>query len=406
MSSRTLQGWKRSLYIIAFAQLVSEFGFSLIFPFLPFYVEELGSKTHFGVEFWAGMVFSAQGLAMMIVSPLWGTVADRYGRKIMVERAMLGGAVVMLLMAFVQSAEELVILRTLQGFITGTVAATSAMVAALVPREHVGYAMGVMQTAFWIGIAMGPVIGGAISDAIGYRALFVLTSALLFIGGTSVLVGVKEEFHPVEAATRGMLSFVKEWQQVIRTPGVLSAYAVRFLNQTSRNILVPFIPLFAQMLLTGYSNINTITGVMISLSSAATVLTSIYAGRLGDRIGHRRVLAVSLLLGAIIYLPQGLVGSVWQLIFLQMLAGAAVGGIGPALNALLARYVRQGHEGAVYGLDNSTISASRAIAPMIGASIVAALSIRWLFAATAVVLLLSVFTVVSMMPDDRMPAAS
>ncbi len=400
MLLRKSQGWKWSLYVVAFAQLISASGFSLVFPFLPFYVESLGTRTHIGMEFWTGMVFSALGLTMMISSPLWGAVADRYGRKPMVIRAMLGGSAVMLLMSFARSAEELVLLRALQGMITGTAAATNAIVAAFTPRERVGYAMGVMQTAYWIGISLGPVAGGAVSDVAGYRALFLMASALLFIGGISVILGIHEDFVPVKAEGKRFLGFVREWYEVLRTPGIVSAFLVRFLGQGSKQLVLPFIPLFAKMLLSGHSNINTLTGLMMSLASAATVVTAIQMGKLGDRIGHKTVLSASLFLSALIYFPQGLSRTGIDLLVLQVLAGAAAGGFGSSLGALLARYVHKGQEGAVYGLDNSTVAASRAIAPMVGAGVASALGIRWVFVATGGVLLVAAIAAASFMPKD------
>ncbi|MCK4976131.1 MAG: MFS transporter, partial [Anaerolineales bacterium] len=134
--------WQRTLYIIFFAQLVTAVGFSSIFPFLPLYVESLGTVTNLSVEFLAGMVYSAQAFTMMIASPIWGALADRYGRKLMVERSMFGGSIIILLMAFVSSAEQLVFLRAIQGLITGTMAAASALVAATVPRQRLGFSMG------------------------------------------------------------------------------------------------------------------------------------------------------------------------------------------------------------------------------------------------------------------------
>jgi len=404
MLIRKSRGWKWSLYVVAFAQLISATGFSLVFPFLPFYVEFLGTHTHIGIEFWSGMVFSALGLTMMISSPLWGAVADRYGRKPMVVRAMLGGSFIMLLLSFARSAEEVVALRALQGMITGTAAATNAIVAALTPRERVGYAMGVMQTAFWVGISLGPVIGGAVSDIAGYRILFLIASALLFVGGTSVVFGVHEEFVPTETKGHGVFGFAWEWYEVIKTPGIAASFAVRFLGQGSKQLVLPFIPLFAKMLLAGHSNINTLTGLMMSLASAATVLTAIQMGKLGDRIGHKTVLSASLLLSALVYFPQGLSRTGVDLLVLQVLAGAAAGGFGSSLGALLARYSRVGQEGAVYGLDNSTVAASRAIAPMVGAAVASAMGIRWVFVAAGVVLLAGAITAASIMPKDSPPA--
>lgn len=131
--------WQRTLYIMVFAQLTSSVGFSIMFPFLPRYVAFLGSSTGLSLELLAALVFSAQALTMTIASPIWGAVSDRVGRKPMVERAAYSGAVTLALMAFVPNAEALVLLRALQGFLTGTVSAGNALVAASAPRESYNF---------------------------------------------------------------------------------------------------------------------------------------------------------------------------------------------------------------------------------------------------------------------------
>ncbi len=383
-----MPSWKRSLYVIAFSQVIAATGFALFFPYLPFYVKELGTTTGMSTAFWAGAVFSAQGLSMMIASPFWGVLADRYGRKLMAERAFFGGSVVIFLMAFARSAEELTILRALQGLVTGTVAALTALAASTVPREEVGYAMGLMQSGFWIGISAGPLLGGMIADMLGYRSLFFFTSSLLLLGGLLLLLVVHEEFTPSAGTDIELpFGFLKDWWTVLRSPGVALVYLIRFLVQTGGNILMPFIPLFAATLLANSASVNTFTGGVVSISSAATVATTAYFGRLGDRIGHRKVLAIGALLSALFYFPQSLVTSGWQLLVLQALTGAATGAIAPSMVALLAKYVRPGMEGAVYGLDNSMVSASRAVAPMIGAWVVMLFGLRWTFAVTGAVFL-------------------
>ncbi len=199
---RAVEDWQRTLYIMFVAQLLTAVGFSVIFPFLSLYVTELGSSSSLSVEFLAGAVFSAQALTMMIASPIWGAVADRYGRKLMVQRAMFGGAVIMLLMGFARTGEELVLLRALQGLITGTVAASNALVASVAPRRRSGYAMGLLLMGQTTGIAIGPLIGGVLADAFGYQLTFVVTSVLLLVGGILVFFGVEERFTPrPESAT-------------------------------------------------------------------------------------------------------------------------------------------------------------------------------------------------------------
>ena len=369
MLKNSVSSWKRTLYIIFFAQIVTSIGFSCFFPFLPLYVAELGSTSRLSTEFLAGLAFSAQAFTMMIASPIWGTIADRYGRKLMVQRAMFGGAIVICLMGFARSAEELVLLRACQGMITGVIGAHNALVAAVVPRERTGYAMGLLQVGLGVGVALGPVIGGILADLLGYRAAFYVTSIMLFISGVIVFFGVQENFQPKETEKEKRRSLLVKWRAILAVPGVLIVYAMRFISQFGRMMVYPILPLFIQSLLIDPTRLNTFTGAVTGVHSIFTTLSALYLGKLGDRIGHRRILIFSLIAVALFYFPQSLIHAAWQLLFLQALAGAALGGIIPSIGALLARYTQQGDEGTVYGLDNSVHSGARALAPMVGAGV-------------------------------------
>jgi DHA1 family multidrug resistance protein-like MFS transporter len=387
-SVHNLRPWQRTLSIMFIAQLVTAVGFSIFFPFLPLYVAELGSSTALSVEFLAGAVFSAQALTMAIASPIWGAVADRYGRKLMVERAMFGGAVILLLMGFAQSAEQLVFLRAIQGLITGTVAAANALVAAVAPRERTGFAMGLLQMGQVSGVAIGPLIGGLIADAFGYRYAFIITSLLLLFSGLLVWWGVDEEFTPPTKTEPRRIHFWREWRAVWRMPGVSFAYSLRFLSNLGHTLLLPFAPLFIATLLSDQSRINSITGLTIGITAGAGTVTAVYLGRLGDRVGHRRVLIGSALLAGLFYLPQSQVTAAWQLLLLQALTGAAAGGVIPSISALLAHYSRSDQAGSVYGLENSIVSASRAIAPIVGSLVVLQFGLSAAFVAAGIVYLL------------------
>lgn len=379
--------WQRTLYIIFFAQLMTAVGFSSIFPFLPLYVKDLGAVSNLSTEILAGLVFSAQAFTMMIAAPIWGTLADRYGRKLMVERAMFGGAVMLLIMAFARSAEELVILRAIQGLITGSVAAASALVASVAPRERSGYAMGLLQVGLGAGVALGPLIGGAIADQFGYSAAFYVTAGLLLLSGILVLFGVEEEFVPVGALNGGVRSFMAQWRGVLTTSGVAMAYGMRFMNRLGRMMIFPMVPFFIETLLKDVERINTFTGLVIGAGAASMTLSAVYLGRLGDRIGHRRIVIMSMLMAAVLYLAQSFVVEGWQLLLLQALVGVTMGGILPGISALLARYTQIGDEGAVFGLDNSVQAAARTVAPLIGAGVAMWFSLRMTFVATAVLYL-------------------
>lgn len=362
--------WQRTLYIMIFAQLTSSVGFSIMFPFLPRYVEDLGSSTGLSLELLAALVFSSQALTMTIASPFWGAVSDRYGRKPMVERAAYSGAVTLALMAFAPNAEILVLLRALQGFLTGTVSAGNALVASSVPRERVGYAMGLLQLGLGSGVAVGPFLGGVLADAFGYRATFIVTAVLLTVSGLMVTFGVKENFKRPEpgAVKRGGMR--SSWGNILRAPGVKTLYSLSFLGWLGRNMLTPILPLFIATLPVAASGVNTTIGLTVGIAAATGTLSAVYLGRLGDRTGHRTILVVCAAAAALLYLPQSFVTEFWHLLALQALTGIAVGGITPSLAALLSRSTAAGQEGSVYGLDNAIVSASRTAAPLLGAAVV------------------------------------
>jgi DHA1 family multidrug resistance protein-like MFS transporter len=393
--------WQRTLYIMFFAQMITAIGFSSIFTFLPLYVKSLGSTSNLSVELLAGLVYSGHAVVMMIASPIWGTVADRYGRKLMVERALFGGAVILLLMAFVQTAEQLVLLRMIQGVITGTVAAASALIASIAPRERTGYAMGVLQVGLGAGVALGPIIGGTIADEFSYSAAFYVTSALLLAAGLIVLFFVHEDFKPPTETSTGIMGVLSEWRHILSAAGVKAAYSMRFLSQLGRMMIVPIAPLFIQTLLVETARLNTFTGLVIGVSSATTTVSAVFLGKLGDRIGYRFITIVSSFIAALLYLLQSLATSGWQLLIYQALVGVALGGIIPAISALLAKLTKAGEEGAVYGLDNSIISGGRAIAPLLGAAIAAAFGLRSAFTATAILFFLSSMLAVVSLPKNQ-----
>jgi MFS transporter, DHA1 family, multidrug resistance protein len=376
--------WQKTLYIMFFAQLMTAVGFSSIFPFLPLYVQELGAVSGLSIELLAGLVFSGQAFTMMLAAPFWGSLADRYGSKLMVERALFGGAIILFLMAFARSAEELVILRALQGLITGTVAAANALVAAQAPRERAGYAMGLLTVSMGGGVALGPLIGGVIADVFSYSAAFYVTGALLFLAGLVVFFGIQETFERPPRQTGKQSTFLGSWWSIITAKGVGVAYAMRFMGQLASNLILPIAPLFILSLMADPASVNTMTGLVVGISSATTTASAIYMGRLGDRIGHRRIIIVCSIAAGILYVLQWQVTAAWQLLVLQALVGIAVGGIVPSISALLARFTYPGQEGAVFGLDNSITSAARSVAPMIGAAVAHTVALRTTFLAAAV----------------------
>ncbi len=376
--------WKRNLLVLTIVQFLSTAGFSLVYPFLPLYVRELGIATRGSLAFWAGMVFSAQAVTMMIASPIWGAVADRRGRKLMLARATIGGAIIMAAMGMVQSAEQLVILRALQGAVTGVLAATNALVAASTPRDQIGFAMGTTNMARWVGVAGGPVIGGLLGEAFGFRESFWITGALLGLAGLAVIFFVQEDFVPQARAQRE--GFWEGYSHLLHAPGMRGLYALTFLRSLGATLITPILALFVLGLNRNVeSGAAALTGVAIGAAAVTSALSAVYLGRVGDRYGHSYVLIGSAVAAAFLQIPQIFVTSPQQLIIFQALAGIATGGLIPATAALMNLWSPQGNQGATYGLDTSVQASARTVAPMIAAAIAVSAGYRGVFAGTAVV---------------------
>jgi DHA1 family multidrug resistance protein-like MFS transporter len=406
LGNQAMDSWKRTLYVLMFVQFVSAAGMNSIFPFLPLYVEELGSSTGLSVELLAGLVFSAQAFTMMIAGPLWGALADRHGRKLMVERATLGGSVIVFLMAFARTGEDLVILRAIQGVITGIVSAITALVAANVPRERTGTALGMLQMGLWSGLAVGPLVGGVIADVAGFRAAIVLTAALLATAGALTWWGVEEAFEPLPKSQIVPGGLVGMWTHILASDAIRMVYLSRFLSRLGRTMIMPFVALMVADLMTNPDRAASVSGTLIGVGAALGTLTALVSGRWGDRVGHRRVLAIMGIAAALVYLPMTFTSTIWPFAILLVLASAATGGIFPTLSAVLATYTEHGEEGAVYGLENSIMAAARTISPLLGAVLAGVFGLHSLFLVAAALLLGMAFIAGRWLPDPTPSTAS
>jgi len=366
-------------------------GFSMVFPFLPLYIKQVGIATWGSVEFWSGMVFSAQPMTMMISAPLWGAAADRFGRKLMLVRAALGGAVILAVMGFARSAEQLVLLRALQGMVTGTLPAANALVAASAPRERSGWALGLLQTGAWVGVAVGPLIGGLVGDAFGFRESFWVTGILLAFSGFTVLIFVHEDFTPRDKKSRAPL--LEGLRLLLRSPKMFALYTTTFLHALGRMFIYPIAALFIMELRGAASGVATVTGLMMGTMAVTGSLSAVWLGRLGDRIGHVKVLLGAILAAVLFSLPQTVVSAAWQLVVLQALLGAANGGMIPAIGALLNLQTPPGSQGATYGFNASIMAAGRSLAPMAGAGFAIWFGMRSVFVLTALVYVLSALVI-------------
>jgi DHA1 family multidrug resistance protein-like MFS transporter len=282
-----------------------------------------------------------------------------------------------------QSAEQLTLLRAVQGVLSGTIAAANALVAGSAPREHSGEALGLMQMGVWVGVAVGPLIGGVIGDLFGFRESFWLTGALLGLAGVAVIFWVQEDFTPPPPQERA--GFLNGYRALLRAPSMIGLYSLAFLQSLGQTIILPIAALFVGQLMGPASAVATVTGLLMGTKALAGSLSAVWLGRLSDRVGHRKVLLFSAAAALLVYLPQPFVSAAWQLVVLQGLLGLANGGIIPATNALLNLHSPPGRQGATFGLSTSVNSAARSVAPILGALIAIWFGKRGVFGAAALV---------------------
>ncbi len=368
-------GWKATLYASWVAQLFSIMAFSLCMPFMPFFIRDLGVRGDALVSWWTGVALTAAGLMLTIFSPIWGTLSDRYGRKIMVERAMFGGAVILFTMGFVTNVYQLVFMRALQGCFTGTVVASTTLVSSITPRKHLAFSLGLMQTAIVSGSCLGPWVGGMIADHYGYRLPFHFSGLLLLVGGLIVLFGVREHFQRLPAGTAARRGLRKAFG----ASGLVAILSVFFFISFSSTFVSPIFPLFVEKVAVGYKPAS-ITGLLLGVTGLAAGVGALLMGRLSDRLGHRRVLMTTTLCSGVFAALHSLAQNVGQLFTLRVGTGLAGGGTSPAMNAIIGTTVPQEIYGRAYGTCQSASSLGMALGPLAGAALSSALGFRWPFA--------------------------
>ncbi|MGI5834973.1 MAG: MFS transporter [Chloroflexota bacterium] len=374
--------WQRNLTALWIAQTLNMVAFSFVIPFFPLYVQTLGVQGAAEVAQWAGILAAAPSLSLAISQPIWGSLADRFGRRPMVIRSMFGGGVVVGLMGFVSSPEQLLVLRLIQGLVTGTVAACNALVASTTPKAHLGVALGIMQVAIFLGMSIGPLIGGIFADTYGFRITFYVACILMLLGALIAAVFVEEQFTP---PSRGVQrpSIWRDSRTLLSTAIFPILLGVTFLIQFGQSIVAPMLSLFIEEL-SGGVNAATMAGVTLAGTGVTSAISALALGRLGDRIGHTKILTVCLAGATITFFPQAMVQDVFQLVILRSLLGFFLGGLMPTANALIAQASPDARRGSAFGLSSASTSLAHGAGPLMGAGVATHWGLRAVFLATSI----------------------
>ena len=385
-----MESWRVNLISVWFGCFFTGLAISQILPFLPLYISQLGVTSHEALSMWSGLTFSITFLISAIVSPMWGSLADRKGRKLMLLRASLGMAIAILLQAFATNVWQLFLLRGVMGLTSGYIPNAMALVASQVPRERSGWALSTLSTAQISGVIGGPLMGGFIADHVGLRAVFCITAALLVVSFLVTLFLIKEGVRPtIKKSER--LSGKAVFASLPYPALVISLFFTTMVIQLCNGSIGPILALFIKSMVPDSSNIAFLSGLIASVPGISALISAPRLGKLGDRIGTERILMATLIFAVVLFFAMSWVTTPLQLGILRFLLGFADGAMLPAVQTLLVKYSSEQITGRIFGYNQSFMYLGNVAGPLMGATVSAMAGFRWVFIATASIVLINIW---------------
>lgn len=380
--------WKRNLLISWIGCFFTGASFSLVMPFIPLYIEELGAPAS-QVPLLSGLAISITALAAAIVAPIWGNLADRKGRRLMMIRAAAGMTVTMGALAFVPNVYWLLVMRFFTGVLSGYIPNATALIAYQAPREKSGWAIGTLATGAIAGNLIGPLMGGILAELLGMKNVFIITGMILFITLLLTIFFVKETFEPVEK--KNLMSTKEILGQSTRRSVLFGLFFTSLILQLGMTSISPILTLYIRELSTDTGSVLFLSGLIVSVAGVSAVISSPYLGRLGDRIGNHKILLLGLVFSFCCFIPMGLVTAPWQLGVLRFLLGFSTGALMPSVNTLISKITPPEGVSRIFGYNQMFNNFGQVLGPLVGSAVAQAYSYSAVFFVTAGFVLLNIF---------------
>jgi DHA1 family multidrug resistance protein-like MFS transporter len=377
---KLLEPWQKNLWAGVAIQILSLLAFQAGAVLVPYYIQDMGITDIKQVAAWTAAWQSVGAITFAIFTPIWGAMGDRFGRKPNLIRASAATAVMMALTGFVKVPWQLLALRAVQGMLTGTPAAATALIAVGTPRNQLAYALGLLQTAFFIGMSLGPMVGGYIGDAVGFRPTFIISSIVVLIGLYIVLkfTSEPEESTAVKQAARNA-NMLRSFRDLLGVRSLAILVVLTVVINLTGSILSPAMPIYIQQLIPLDKTPASVAGTVFGAGAMAAAVSAVVVGKLSDRVGRRRAMLVCSAGVALLFVPQGLAPTAAFLGVFVAMQGLFRGGLGPNLSAMVVASVSKDKTGSALGLSSSAASIGFAVGPMLGAAIMATASTRMVF---------------------------
>jgi DHA1 family multidrug resistance protein-like MFS transporter len=380
--------WKKNLFVLSIAVFIAGIAFSEIMPFLSLYINTLGNFSHQQLNFWSGIVYSGTFIVSAVVSPWWGKLADKKGRKPMILRAGIGMSVVIACMGLVQNVWQLLLLRMLQGVFAGFISNSNALVATETPKTNSGQALGTIASAITAGTLLGPLVGGALTSIFSYRITFMITGGLLLLCSILVLFFVHEDdFKPVTAKKLDKASGVIK---SLRSPHLIFGLLLTTLIiQAANNSINPIVSLYVRQLLNGHGNVVFISGVIAALPGIATFLVASRFGALGDKIGTHKIIVAGFIAASIFFFLTAFVRNTVELGILRFLVGFSDACLFPQVQTMLTKNSPAAVTGRIFSWNQSAMYIGNIVGPLLGSFVSGMFNYSMVFIVTTVIVLIN-----------------
>ena len=380
------ESWRRNVYAVTAASFMGYTGFTLVMPFLPLFIGQLGVTDVGKVAMWTGVSLGITPALTAILAPAWGRLGDRYGRKIMVERSLVSFVVLFAAMYYVTRVWQVLAIRAVQGLFAGYGSLSVAMAAESAPRDRMPSAIGLVQTAQRIGPGVGPVIGGVLAGIVGLRRAFLATA--VFYAAALVLVHLMYDERATHAAQSTDSADAGErvtFRSVLAFENFILMMAVIFGLQFVDRSFGPLLPLYVEQAGRSHAEVAIVSGVLFSIMACSGALGHHFCGRLLTRFSMRFVIAAGAAVAAAGSGLLSLSGNLAVMSAASTLLGLGIGAAMTASYSAAGSVIPPGAHGAGFGVLTSASLVGMASSPFI-AGFLGGSSIRVVFLVDLVVM--------------------
>ncbi|MBN2643745.1 MAG: MFS transporter [Victivallales bacterium] len=385
-----MECWKRNLILVWLAQFLGLAGFWFAIPFIPYYIQTLGVSDTIQLNTWVAAFAIAGYTSIGISAPIWGVMADRYGRKSMLIRAHLCNAIILPLMGFAPNVAILVLLRFAMGMFSGSVSASQALISSTTPLEKRGFAIGTLSSAVYSGTMVGCFMGGTFADLLGYRMAFWICGFMFFIASIFIITGVKEDFQKKPSSSVAYKKKKGRFLGLDIRPLKLAWLIILLIMVMgiARKFDIPFFPLLVQDINGSITGAATWTGIIFGIVSSAGVISGPMLGLLADRISAPKVAMASALIAGVFMAVQGLAFTMPVLISTRFIMVFAAGGLDPVFQTWLAKSTPDKIRGIIFGWAQTANCIGWAVATVLCGSIATFVGLRWIYLVGGIIFLL------------------